>query len=113
VASTLPRGSQVRIKFDSFPYQKHGTIDGVVRKISEGSFEKDQNAAMLNPQAATMYKTRVELIDPTALQKVGNNFRLMPGMTVTAEIKVGKRRVIQYFLYPLLRYMDEWGREPT
>jgi HlyD family secretion protein len=36
----------------------------------------------------------------------------MPGMTATAEIKVGKRRVIQYFLYPLIRYMDEWGREP-
>jgi HlyD family secretion protein len=55
----------------------------------------------------------VELINPDGLKKVGKNFRLMPGMTVTAEIKVGKRRVIQYFLYPLLRYMDNWGREPT
>jgi HlyD family secretion protein len=112
-SSTLPKGSQVRIKLASFPYQKHGTIDGVVRKISEGSFEKDQNAALLNPEAATMYRTRVELINPDGLKKVGKNFRLMPGMTVTAEIKVGKRRVIQYFLYPLLRYMDNWGREPT
>lgn len=111
-ASKLPKGSQVRIKLASFPYQKHGTIDGVVRKISEGSFEKDQNAALLNPEAATMYRTRVELIDPNGLQQVSKNFRLMPGMTVTAEIKVGKQRVIQYFLYPLLRYMDESVREP-
>ena len=111
--SELPKGSQVRIKLDSFSYQKHGTMDGVIRKISEGSFEKDQNAAAINPLAATMYRTRVEIIDPNALKKVGKNFRLMPGMTLTAEIKVGKQRVVQYFLYPLLRYMDEWGREPT
>ena len=111
--STLPRGSQVRLKLESFPYQKHGTIDGVVRKISQGSFEKDKNAAMLNPQAATMYRSRVEMINPNGLKRVGKNFRLMPGMTVTAEIKVGKQRVIQYFLYPLLRYLDEWGREPN
>ena len=110
--SKLPKGSQVRIKLASFPYQKHGTIDGVIRKISEGSFEKDQNAALINPEAATMYRTRVEMINPDGLQKVSKNFRLMPGMTVTAEIKVGKQRVIQYFLYPLLRYMDEAVREP-
>jgi len=102
-ASELPKGSQVRIKLSSFPYQKHGTIDGVIRKISEGSIQKDQNAAMLNPEAATMYRTRVEMIDPNGLQNVGKHFRLMPGMTVTAEIKVGKQRVVQYFLYPLLR----------
>ncbi len=111
--STLPKGSQVRIKLSSFPYQKHGTIDGVVRKISEGSFEKDQQAALVNPEAATMYRTRVEMINPDGLKKVGKHFRLMPGMTVTCEIKVGKQRVIQYFLYPLLRYLDEWGREPN
>lgn len=111
-ASELPKGSQVRIKLASFPYQKHGTIDGVVRKISEGSFEKDKNAALVNPDASTMYRSRIELINPDGLKKVAKNFRLMPGMTVTAEIKVGKRRVIQYFLYPLLRYMDNWGREP-
>lgn len=110
--STLPKGSQVRIKLASFPYQKHGTIDGVVRKISEGSFEKEGNAALINPEAATMYRTRVELIDPGSLKEVSSSFRLMPGMTVTAEIKVGKQRVVQYFLYPLLRYMDEAVREP-
>jgi HlyD family secretion protein len=112
-SSTLPKGSQVRLKLASFPYQKHGTIDGVIRKISQGSFEKDKNAALLNPEAATMYRTRVELINPNGLKRVGKNFHLMPGMTVTAEIKVGKQRVIQYFLYPLLRYLDEWGREPN
>jgi len=29
------------------------------------------------------------------------------GMSVTAEIKVGKRRVIEFFIYPLIKYLDE------
>ncbi len=110
-ARELPKGSQVRIKVSAFPFQRHGTLDGVVRRISEGSFEKGEQAAILNPEAATTYKTRIQIIDPNALKDVSNHFRLMPGMTATAEIKVGKRRVIQYFLYPLLRYMDESFRE--
>ena len=36
---------------------------------------------------------------------------LTPGMAVTAEIKTGKRRVIEYFLSPLLQYKDESLRE--
>jgi HlyD family secretion protein len=106
----LPQGSSVRVKLDSFPYQKHGTINGVVRKISEGSFEKQGPGGQ--PTGQTTYKARVQLLNPDELDNVSDNFRLMPGMTATAEIKVGKRRVIQYFLYPLIRYMDEWGREP-
>jgi len=38
--------------------------------------------------------------------------RLLAGMTVTAEIKVGRRTVISYFLYPLIRGLDESIREP-
>lgn len=32
---------------------------------------------------------------------------LHSGMSVTAEMKVGKRRVIEFFLYPLIKYLDE------
>ncbi len=106
----LPDGSAVRVKLASFPYQKHGTLDGAVRAISEGSFEKQ--GAGGQPTGATMYKARIQLLNPEGLNDVPDNFRLMPGMTTTAEIKVGRRRVIDYFLYPLLRYADESIREP-
>lgn len=106
----LPAGSEVRVKLASFPYQKHGTLDGVVRAISEGSFEKEMpNGAMMG---VTTYKARVQLLDSSQLEEVGEHFRLMPGMAATCEIKVGKRKVIEYFLYPLLRYMDKSIREP-
>ena len=44
-----------------------------------------------------MYKARVQLLEPIKMDNVPENFRLMPGMTATAEIKVGNRRVIEYF----------------
>ena len=29
------------------------------------------------------------------------------GMSVTAELKVGQRREIEFFIYPLIKYLDE------
>ena len=106
----LPEGSRVSVKLASFPFQKHGTLEGVVRTISEGSFEKTSAGGAST--GVTMYKARIRLEDSVTLDDVPDNFRLMPGMTTTAEIKVGRRRVIEYFLYPLLRYQSESIREP-
>ncbi len=110
----LPNGSEVRIKLASFPYQKHGTLEGVVRTISEGSFEKQATGpgGGAISTGETTYKARVRLLDPIELDDAPANFRLMPGMAATAEIKVGRRRVIQYFVYPLIRYLDSSIREP-
>ena len=36
---------------------------------------------------------------------------LVPGMAVTVEVKTGKRRLIEYFLSPLMEYQDESVRE--
>ena len=106
----MPSGTKVTLKLTAFDYQDHGTLNGFVRTISEGVFEKQGQA----PQSGLIatYKARIKLIEPTTLENVPSDFRLMPGMSTTAEIKVGKRRVIQYFLYPILRYLDEGFREP-
>lgn len=36
---------------------------------------------------------------------------LLPGMAVTAEVIVGQRTILSYFLYPLTRVVDEAIRE--
>jgi len=51
-------------------------------------------------------------VDKAELRAVPKDFRLIPGMTLTAEIKVGDRRVITYLLYPVIRSLDETMREP-
>jgi hemolysin D len=46
------------------------------------------------------------------LRDVPRTFHPIPGMAVTAEIKAGERTILSYFLYPLLRGLDESIREP-
>lgn len=105
----------VRIKLDAFPFQRHGTLPGEVRMISEDSFHRRDKtmipADTVNESAGAFYKTRVRLIS-TKLKKVPKGFRLQPGMKVRAEIKIGKRSIISYFLYPVIRIFDESLREP-
>jgi hemolysin D len=97
-------GQEVRVKIDAFPFQKHGTLTGVVRTISEDAFPPEQGKP-------PFYRMRVEVTD-TSLKNVPPYFRLLPGMTAAAEIKVGERTVLSYFLYPLVRGLDESLREP-
>ncbi|HXW25580.1 MAG TPA: HlyD family type I secretion periplasmic adaptor subunit [Xanthobacteraceae bacterium] len=109
-------GDQVRIKFDALPFQRHGTISGRVRVITENSFQPDKGttpaATAKNPEGQpAFFRARITL-GPLALQDVPKDFRLIPGMTTTAEIIVGKRTIISYLLDPVVRLFDEGLREP-
>jgi hemolysin D len=103
----------VRVKLDAFPFQQHGTARGHVVTISADAFRPGRSDGQ-DPQrteAVQFHKARVALTD-TALRNVPAHFRLLPGMTVSAEIKVGTRRVISYLLNPILKGLDESFREP-
>jgi hemolysin D len=41
----------------------------------------------------------------------GKEVKLVPDMLVTVEIKTGQRRLIEYFLSPLIQYASEGLRE--
>jgi hemolysin D len=106
----------VRVKLDAFPFQRHDTLPGKVRVISEDAFSETQPGIKKGqtPEqepADAFYRTRISL-SSTNLRAVPDGFRLMPGMKVRAEIKVGRRTVISYFLYPVIRALDESMREP-
>lgn len=109
-------GDAVRIKLDAFPFQRHDTLPGKVRVISEDAYQRNAPESMLAPApdrqpGEAFYRTRINLLS-TTLRNVPEGFRLMPGMKVRAEIKVGQRSVISYFLYPVVRALDESLREP-
>ena len=57
-----------------------------------------------------IYSTRVKM-DRAKINVDGTDVNLSPGMAVSVEIKTGKRRVIEYFLSPLLQYKHESLRE--
>jgi HlyD family secretion protein len=109
-------GDTVRVKLDAFPFQRHDTLPGKVRVISEDAFQQHAGEKVPTPlpereAGAAYYRARIELLS-TTLRNVPEGFRLMPGMKVRAEIKVGQRSIISYFLYPVIRALDESLREP-
>ncbi len=91
-------GQDVIIKVDTFPFQKFKTLKGTVESISPSS--------MFDQQLGYVYLVKVRL-DEHYLELDGNVHELIPGMDVTVEIKTGKRRIIDFFLEPLVKYLDE------
>jgi len=86
------------IKIDTFNFQKYGTIDGTVIQVSRDSIEDKQLGLVFEIYIAPERNTL--LID-------GVEMPISAGMSVTSEINVGKRRIIEFFLYPLIKYLDE------
>jgi HlyD family secretion protein len=100
-------GDRARVKFDAYPFQKHGLLEGELRTISQDAFRRESAGVGMD----AYYASRVRL-KSTRLEKMPASARLLPGMTVTAEIVVGKRSVISYLLWPLRKALDESIREP-
>jgi len=100
-------GDPVTLKVDAFDYLRFGSADGVVKTISEGSFTQEDNGAIRSP----FYKVWVE-ITRLNFHNVPENARLIPGMTVSGNIRVGRRTVLSYLTDGVLKNMDEAMREP-
>ncbi|MEO5364437.1 MAG: HlyD family efflux transporter periplasmic adaptor subunit, partial [Magnetococcus sp. DMHC-8] len=113
-------GDKVVIKVDAFPYQRHGSLEGRLRFISQESFgggetpNSKENAASGKEKssgAGAMHTGRVELLS-TKLYNLPEGVRLIRGMTLNAEIKVGSRSIAAYILNPITRSFSESLREP-
>lgn len=95
-------GQVAEIKVETFPFTKYGTLHGTVTQVSGDAIQDEKRGLV--------YAARVKL-QRTTLNVDGKTVKLSPGMAVTAEIKTGKRRVIEYFLSPLMQYGNESLRE--
>jgi hemolysin D len=102
----LQANDAVVVKVDAMPFVKHGTLAGKLRLISEDTFEKT-----LIGQPGPVYRAKVTL-GPLTLTNLPPNFRLLPGMTVTGDVKIGSRRLITYVTYPVTRALATSFREP-
>ncbi len=91
----IKEGMDVKIKLDTYNFQKYGMLQGKVRLVSKDSIE--------DKVLGRVYEVYIDLLKNC----LSNNKCAKPGMTVLAEIDIGKRRVIEFFIYPIIRYMDE------
>jgi hemolysin D len=92
----------VEVKVDTFPFTKYGTLPGHVAGISQD--------AVSDETRGLVYKARI-LLKESSIGVNGRQVRLEPGMAVTAEVRTGDRRLIEFLMSPLLRYRDEFARE--
>ncbi len=116
-------GDPVTIKLQTFPFSRYGTAAGTVRYVSPDSFSAPSNSMVgaglgSQPQSlATPIQSTVQSISPPVvapnayptflvrisidqlnLRHLPNEFRLLPGMPVEADIGIGQRTVLEYLL---------------
>ncbi|MGI4848032.1 MAG: HlyD family type I secretion periplasmic adaptor subunit [Janthinobacterium lividum] len=95
-------GQDAEVKIETFRYTRYGTLHANVSSVSHDAINDEKRGLI--------YSTRVKMHKST-MDIDGTQVSLSPGMAVSVEIKTGKRRVIDYFLAPLITHTSESLRE--
>jgi HlyD family secretion protein len=106
-AGFVRAGQPARLKLASFPFQRYGMLEGRVLRISADSTDRSEPG---RPAAAFAYRALVELASQE-LRSASGAHALLPGMQLTAEIRLAQRSVLDYALSPLQQVAAEAGRE--
>lgn len=121
-------GDMVEIKFDTLPYFRFGYAIGHVTKMSSDSFT-DPTGGASNPTgqqptistqapenmgtAPVYYYHATISIDKMHFKRQPTSFKIMPGMPVEADIRVGKRTILQYMFDKWIPFLEQGMQEPT
>jgi membrane fusion protein len=92
-------GQDVRLLFDAFPFQKYGSGRGTVTDISGVPIEPGAVDPALQIQEP-VFRIRVS-IDEVAPRIPGAQARLRPGMTLTANLVLERRRLWEVLFNPV------------
>lgn len=118
-------GQLVAIKVESFPFTRYGMLSGTVSHIARDAIPQPEAAQIEgnparpgeNQMFAGAQRTQ-NLVFPItiAVEKPelvvdGRRIPMSAGMTVSAEIKTGSRRIIEYLFSPLVEVGSEAMRE--
>ena len=98
----VKRGQAVTVKVESFPYTRYGYLDGVVDSVSHDAAQ-DEKLGLVFPARVRLKQAHLN-VD-------GVRVALTPGMSLSVEVKIGKRTVIDYLLSPLRTNAEESLRE--
>ena len=108
-AGFVAGGQSAKLKLASFPFQRYGMLDARVARISADATERAGSGAD-GAKGAYAYRAQLE---PLAQElRLGEaRHALLPGMQLTAEIKLAERTVLEYLLSPVQKVAAEAGRE--
>jgi len=91
-------GQAAAIKLETFPFTRYGTVEAKVSSVTADAVNDEKRGAIF-PATLSLSQNSIA-VD-------GKRITLSPGMNVTAEIKTGKRRVIEYLLSPVQTAVSE------
>lgn len=90
-------GMETEVKLEAYPYNKYGTVEGIVKYISPSSFNSEQ--------LGSVYLVKLEIVD------VPDGINIVSGLSGSVEIKTDKRTVMEYFLDPIMKGFGESLKE--
>ena len=107
-AGFVAGGQRAKLKIAGFPFQKYGMLDARVLRVSADSSERSGESQ----KTAGAYAYRAQLEPFSQELRVGEvRHALLPGMQLTAEIRLAERTVLEYLLSPVQKIAAEAGRE--
>jgi hemolysin D len=95
-------GQPVTVKVESFPFTRYGVLNGTVSSVSRD--------AIADEKLGLYYAARVR-VPKGSMDIDGVDVQMSPGMSVSAEVTTGTRRLIEYLLSPVMQHVEESGRE--
>lgn len=96
-------GQPASVKFTTFEFARYGSVSGTLTSLSPTTFINEENGT-------TYYKGVVKL-DRNYIGSDPNDNRILPGMTVEADLKTGEKTLIEYLLKPIYLSMVQSFRE--
>jgi HlyD family secretion protein len=85
----------VKVKFDAYPYQDYGVIEGTLTSISPDT--------KTEPNQPPVYQLEVELEQSYVIEN-NEEIPFKPGQTATADIIIRQRRIADVLLEPLQKF---------
>jgi hemolysin D len=114
-------GQEVEVKVEAFTFTRYGLLHGVVESLSRDAVTAEAGTNRSRDAEAPADDAERQARQPAYVAHITvredgmdteQGWRTIePGMAVTAEIKTGQRRIIEFLLSPLLRYRHDAGRE--
>ncbi len=118
-AGLIRTGDEVNIKLDAYPFQRFGTLKGRLSWISEATYTPQAGAERTALQApnrarlggSALHRVRIDFDEASPAQAPGP-IKVLPGMTIVADVKLKTRSALGLLFDPLRRGLEESLREP-
>ncbi len=104
-------GQEAAAKLETFAYTRYGTVPAKVSRVSADAVVDDKRAANGSGANTNAIFPATLTLSQSSINIDGKQVRRTPGMNLTAEIKTGQRRVIEYLLSPIQQAGSESLRE--